>query len=625
MTERSRRSPCWGEPSEAEILKAVRIAEERGYRAAFDFLGSEFSGMSTHFMSGVRVDWIFHCYSHDRSSRCLDLGSGWGSLSFLLADLFDETVSLDRMPVLMNFQRLRSKEDNTQSLRLIAGDNLSLPFRDALFDLVVVNGVLEWAARGRDGDPRSVQMRFLKEIRRCLKPGGCLFIGIENRFGLPYWFGARDHTSLSFTSILPRRVADLVVRRALADQGWTKYDTYTHSSRGYESLLREAGYDPVELLWTYPTYSYPKFAGRIDDGESYSFLARHHLATYEDMRFFKKLACYVGGILPSKIMRAIASFFWPSYLIFAWNGPKPKTIEDEIAEAVPATSYVRMSGGDGAGSKITFVALKNGEVQSFTKFPRHLQDDGLEREEHLLSRYAGITASRVPSRCSTLFVERPVAGRLCSFHGLRDNETAVDWLLAFQDETASAPYTDDNAREEQAGTANVLSHLLPTDVLQQTNKACQEFLSSLARGKIPRCSEHGDFNAKNIIVKESGELSVMDWEFHRACGNPLFDFCFFIISSSMRPGAERSFEENLLGHGGYSTTISKLVRRFCTRKRLQIDTFVLGMPYTMSRCIARYSVYNDTGSPLRSQFASLLTLWRMKMSKSDFSWIEQDG
>src|SRR5205823_4310509 len=59
-------------------------------------------------------------------------------------------------------------------------------------------------------NPRKVQLRFLEEICRILKPRGQLFVAIENRFDYEYFMGHPDHHSgLRYSSLLPRFLANL--------------------------------------------------------------------------------------------------------------------------------------------------------------------------------------------------------------------------------------------------------------------------------------------------------------------------------------------------------------------------------------------------------------------------------
>jgi SAM-dependent methyltransferase/thiamine kinase-like enzyme len=602
------------------MSQILRVAEERGYKVALDSATKD-PELANYVLSSMRIDWLTHCYNGSARGLCLDLGSGWGSLSFELTKFFDEVVSLELVPLRREFQAIRAKEDQKRNISLVAADMLSLPFAGDQFELVAANGVLEWAAFSRNQNPRSVQLGFLRDIRRCLRPGGCLYIGIENRFGLDYWFGATDHTGLPFTSLLPRGISDSLVSRLLRDRGWTRYHTYTYSFLGYASLLKEAGYDPVQLYWTYPSYSFPQFAGRLCDGDSYSFLARHY-ARFEDMPKLKRLASLMAGALPPRALAGILPLVWPSFLIFAWKDFRRNPIDGTVAEAVGADSVVRMSGMDGS-SNISVIALKNGRTQSFSKLSRYQQNDVLEKEMNLTAKYAGVRITKIPCGTTTLFTEDLLRGRPCRWRSPEDNSSVVRWLLQFQEETASKPFNRDDAETEKRAIESGLCLMDRGDLtVRETMVQIEELMSILVSSGLRMCSEHGDLWDGNIFISNRGEVFVFDWEFHKSMGNALFDFCFFITSNSLRPRrSEELLLKNLSGSGPYSKILRRLVHAYCSHWKLPTQAVLMGIPYVLSRCAFRYSVYSNTYSPINEQYRRLLKAWNDRARFSDFSWL----
>jgi len=606
------------------MLKTLEIEEKTGYREALDFVVCNHPKLARFLLSDTRIDWLLSCYAQDYQARCLDLGSGWGSLSFLLTKFYQETVSLERVPERLKFQATRAKQDRVGNIRFVDADMLSLPFAENQFDLVVANGVLEWAAFLRNCDPQDGQLRFLREIRRCLKPGGCLYVGIENRFGINYWLGARDHSSLRFTSILPRRVADLLVSRSRHQRN-SRYDTYTYSVRGYRSLLREAGFSSLEFYWAYPSYNYPKFSAKLQDGDAYSFLARYHHRRFGEMALWKRLASLVGSILPPMILRLVCPLIWGSFLIFAWKDFRPESLEEEIARRLRAGSFLRMSGGDGPCSNIKLIALERGEIQSVSRLERFMRIEHLETEEQLLRKYAGVDSERNSLGTFAFFAEKPILGRPCRMHNLADNERAIRWLLKFQDETTSGQFTEIEARREHEElTQALLRSKLSSPLVEQTLGQIEELAHLLIENSVPKCSEHGDFGPGNILISDGGKVSVLDWEFYRDSGNPIFDFCFFTVTNCARGRAEVSFCKNLSGLGPYSRIMRNTAGMFCAHRRLPADVVRLGIPYVLSRCISRHSVYSNMPSPELYRYRRLLMLWNDQMSESDLSIHGQD-
>jgi SAM-dependent methyltransferase len=614
--------PAWSEIPKQEMDEIIRISQKEGYKVALEHLSRRHPDLLPYILSSVRVDWLFHCYNDCCKSLCLDVGSGWGGLSFPLSNFFEETISLERDFAKLTFQKTRAKQDNIQSIRFLRADMASLPFSNDRFDIIAANGVLEWAAFLRDADPRVVQRDFLIELRRCLKPSGCLYIGIENRFGLTLLLGGRDHTSMPLTSLLPRKVADIVVSLARRREGWHRYYTYTYSAMGYRSLLREAGFSDVDFYWTYPSHTYPKFASRLWDANSYLFFADYHLKNYPDMSFEKRLLAYATKLLPHCVIRRICPATWPEFSIFAWKGPKQKSVEDAIAQAVESKSLVRMSGGERLSSKVSFAALRNDNVVSFAKLSRSARYDDLEAEENLLREHARSQYAKRTWGNLTFFTEQTLVGRKCDPRIPDDNRKATAWLMRFQEKTRSDSLNADDTAFERGQIAEALSKadFSPVTVAHILNQIGRLMTLLISIGLV-KCSEHGDFWPANLLISEH-EVLALDWEFYRASGNPLFDFCYFLIANSTRPRLEKSFIENLSGRGSYSAIMSDLVRSFCDRYNLPVEAILLGIPYVLSRCVARYSVFSDDCSPTNYQAHwRLLHVWEEKLNNSSFSWI----
>jgi ubiquinone/menaquinone biosynthesis C-methylase UbiE len=196
-----------------------------------------------------------------KESRVLDLGSGWGSYTFALSPKVKEIVAADSSLESLKFISLRAKEEDRKNLSTVQIDPLDygkLPFKDNSFDAVILNGVLEWVGSYlKAGDPLKIQNKCLKEINRILKPGGELWIGIENRFGLRYFLGAGDdhlkyytEKKIAYTTIVPRIIASFITQKEIK----MPYRTYTHSLPGLERLLKRSGFE--ELNFYYPESDY---------------------------------------------------------------------------------------------------------------------------------------------------------------------------------------------------------------------------------------------------------------------------------------------------------------------------------------------------------------------------------
>jgi ubiquinone/menaquinone biosynthesis C-methylase UbiE len=259
----------WGNVSREKMRVLNARAEASGdWLAATRELIPEYLGAIAPFdRADARFLWPF-----DSNSRILDAGSMWGALTLPAARQCREIYALDKTLETLDFLRIRAGQEGYKNVRFAAATLDRLPFADGFFDMVILNGVLEWVASEEDvvleehwegrrkqarrhrGDPRRMQVEALKEIRRVLKPGGRLYLAIENRFGYPYLAGAPDdHVNLKYVSFLPRFLANAITKHQRGNQ----YRTYTYGLPGYRKLLRDAGFSDAEFYGAFPHYFRP--------------------------------------------------------------------------------------------------------------------------------------------------------------------------------------------------------------------------------------------------------------------------------------------------------------------------------------------------------------------------------
>jgi ubiquinone/menaquinone biosynthesis C-methylase UbiE len=228
----------------------------------------------------------------------LDAGAGWGNISAQIAKSFPSSsvYAADRTLERMFFAEQIKKQERLENMHVLQCDIADPPFEKSFFDVVIMMGVLEWL-----GDsvgtlpPEAVQERGLKAVHDIMRPGGRLLIGIENRIGYNYFLGDSDHSGMAFTSLMPRRVADLYVR----SRRKKPYRTYTYSRRGYNQLLTKAGFSSVKFYAVLPNYQFPS---RICEIDLLKQVAQRRV-TGSFPKFFLKL-------LPGRIMGALAPSFY---------------------------------------------------------------------------------------------------------------------------------------------------------------------------------------------------------------------------------------------------------------------------------------------------------------------------
>jgi SAM-dependent methyltransferase len=302
--------------AEWEDLPLERIAEltERSRRVGWRAALAEVEGERPFFARRMRNlplgNWHL-LRALPRQSRALDLGCGFGSLALGLAKHFDSVVGVDPLWSRIAYASLRAREDGAAA-SFVRGSGFALPFRPGTFELVTMNGVLEWAGLFADGAPRRLQLGVLREARRLLAPGGTLAVAIENRFAMETLAGMPDtHTGLRLAPALPRHVAALL-SRAIRRR---PFRTYLYDAAGYRRLLREAGFPSVRVYDLVSSYNDYDFIVEPSDADTYRLLWDGGL-----VRTFYSRAGRVRRLIASRWPGALGGLGYAFLLLGAANG-----------------------------------------------------------------------------------------------------------------------------------------------------------------------------------------------------------------------------------------------------------------------------------------------------------------
>jgi ubiquinone/menaquinone biosynthesis C-methylase UbiE len=252
--------PCFADMStyHGEVPKPLmsiilKDSEQFGYKKAFEkhihdpfiykYVGDE-----------SRSLWI-SIIPHSPQSTFLDVGCGWGTNALPISHEVGRIYALDATFERVKFVEIRTRQDGRSNVTPVLGSAIKLPLPDNSVDIVAFNGVLEWLGGiDKARSPIELQQQALQEAYRVLKPGGYVYIGIENRFSLRYMLGDHDdHSFMRFTSLMPRSIASLYCRLRTGEP----YFTYTHSLEEYYKLLRKAHFSEIRPYFPWPDYRNP--------------------------------------------------------------------------------------------------------------------------------------------------------------------------------------------------------------------------------------------------------------------------------------------------------------------------------------------------------------------------------
>jgi precorrin-6B methylase 2 len=148
--------------------------------------------------------------------RILEIGAGCGPVTRYLGECGAEVDAVEPMPQRAVVARARTRDlDNVQVFVGLLEDIPSEP----AYDLVIINGVLEYVGGGSTED--EPYLAFLGHARKLLRPGGAIACAIENRLGVKYLAGSpEDHTGVPFEGIENYQIkknARTFTRRMLED------------------------------------------------------------------------------------------------------------------------------------------------------------------------------------------------------------------------------------------------------------------------------------------------------------------------------------------------------------------------------------------------------------------------
>src|SRR2546428_6196231 len=251
-------APYWGEIPEPTLSWLLEEMKTRHWKEVMSSVDQpDLVRQFTFILNLNRVNWQYLLPTASARARAaLCIGEGMGTTAHALASNYATVVAVEQVLSRVEFMRRRFCQDGISNVRIARAAFPTLPFGPESFDLITFNGVLEWLPSGQPSKPPAdVQLDGLRKAFSLLKPGGHIYVGIENRWCYEYFLGAKDpHVGLSWVTILPRRIANWLTRRSTGH----RYDTYLYGSRGYRRLFEQVGFTETQVFIAKDGYNNPE-------------------------------------------------------------------------------------------------------------------------------------------------------------------------------------------------------------------------------------------------------------------------------------------------------------------------------------------------------------------------------
>ena len=158
----------------ATVMSETRI--DKNYYDSSDY----FEGKAAHLLDSnskfhrYRVSHVLEIHQPRREDRVLDVGCGWGTFSFALADKVAETVGVDFSEKSVEICNQRLANDPKQNLQFLCTDAGSTGLESETFDLAIAADIFEHLYPADS-------VKVTSEMYRLLKPGGRFSIWTPHR------------------------------------------------------------------------------------------------------------------------------------------------------------------------------------------------------------------------------------------------------------------------------------------------------------------------------------------------------------------------------------------------------------------------------------------------------------
>jgi len=268
----------------------------------------------------------------------------------------------------------------------------------------------------------------------------------------------------------------------------------------------------------------------------------------------------------------IFSLFTPSFLFYCYKKNCDELVEDIVYRNTKLKNFTTFA----TGNNILFLMYtKKGNPVKAVRLKRF----GGDLPTTLLQRDKTKPSSNGFSE--RMWMEEWFLAKPVNPLKLDEMIASIDWLIDFQNKNQLAPMTKNEKILEVNKIKSVLEetpHLNTT----QNKKWIDQYQSYVETLEINKTPEHGDFWHGNILFEpKTHKMRVIDWEYFRKEGNPLFDFIFLLLKGMKVTSKNiEEFKSNLYGSGEFTPILTELKNKINKHFGFELNLKIL-IPYVM--------------------------------------------
>ena len=251
-----------------------------------------------------------------KNNLVLDVGAGWGQISISLSN-FCDVVALEGNLEKMHIIKEIAKQENRNNIQYVATNIFDDIFENEQFDFIILNDILKLInVIPKEITSFNIQEKIFQIAYNLLKPGGILYIGIENKYGLKYLLGEKDdHTGLEDFVYLNKNSIESFSKSVTGNPLFS----LTQSKKNYEKMLKISGFENIDFFASLPDFRLPRLILNSADDSSIQF-------AQNNLEFIPEFDGSTGHIskLNNKLQNIYSIFspnelsnLYPSYSIIA--------------------------------------------------------------------------------------------------------------------------------------------------------------------------------------------------------------------------------------------------------------------------------------------------------------------